>query len=396
MDSLKEIRWNPYGNGYTDAPHEYIQKWRQRGNVLQGPLGYWILLKYIDVSNVLKSDDFKTLELSTFFNEKQEDIFASTGQCPHLAKTSQYWPMHMNGQAHREIRNIIGKAVTSINLDEILEICLNELFSSYQDMKEIDLVKFCSFFQYLIVKKIFGIKDYATFEKVKNYSDTLTRVQELIPRKTYHQINEQIEWGREMFDSSHFKDSVLDQVNKLSFRFDKEELYSLLSVSAIASFETTKDTLAYALYKALDDHKLFEYIEVADKSQLSTYIEEVARLYSPAQYTARFNEKDIELDGQFIPKGSRLILSLVGANRDPDVFESPDELIPTRNPNPHLAFGKGSHFCLGAQMARREISFVLKPMLSFLKEKGLLKIKDVTWGKRIFVRTIDHINIKQA
>jgi cytochrome P450 len=96
-------------------------------------------------------------------------------------------------------------------------------------------------------------------------------------------------------------------------------------------------------------------------------IEEVLRYRSPLQWMYRKTRRDIEVHGQVIP-GGKLVLAMIGsANRDPQQFPDADRFDITRDPNPHLAFGHGIHFCLGAPLARLEARVALVDLLERLK-----------------------------
>jgi cytochrome P450 len=109
-------------------------------------------------------------------------------------------------------------------------------------------------------------------------------------------------------------------------------------------------------------------------------IEEVLRYRSPVQAVFRATTRDVEVHGQVIPAG-KLVLALVGsANRDPRVFPDPDRFDVTRDPNPHLAFGHGVHFCIGAPLSRLEAKIALPDLLSRLP--GLALAGDAPWEPR--------------
>jgi cytochrome P450 len=96
----------------------------------------------------------------------------------------------------------------------------------------------------------------------------------------------------------------------------------------------------------------------------SSAVEEVLRWASPVAYWTRSTKVDIEMDGQHIPKGERVVSMLRSANRDEEVFSSPFTFDIGRQPNPHVAFGGGgAHHCLGAMLARAEIRAVLDELL---------------------------------
>ncbi len=118
----------------------------------------------------------------------------------------------------------------------------------------------------------------------------------------------------------------------------------------------------------------------ADGALLPSAIEEVLRYRSPLQTVFRMTKREVELYGQNIPAG-KLVLPLIGsANRDAKHFEDPNRFDITRDPNPHLAFGHGIHFCIGAPLARLEPRIGLGDLLEQLEEVELAS--DEPWRPR--------------
>ena len=101
----------------------------------------------------------------------------------------------------------------------------------------------------------------------------------------------------------------------------------------------------------------------ADRSLVGPVIEEVLRFHSPVQWMGRIATKDVELGGTLIPAGGQVILFYGAANRDPAAFPEPDTLALSNGDRPHLAFGHGIHFCLGAPLARMEARIALDAIL---------------------------------
>jgi cytochrome P450 len=101
----------------------------------------------------------------------------------------------------------------------------------------------------------------------------------------------------------------------------------------------------------------------ADPSLASTAVEELLRWDSPAQLISRTAAVDFELRGKPIRAGDSVLASIGAANRDPAVFEDPDRLDLARSPNPHLAFGLGTHACPGAQLSRIEARAAIPALL---------------------------------
>jgi cholest-4-en-3-one 26-monooxygenase len=100
-------------------------------------------------------------------------------------------------------------------------------------------------------------------------------------------------------------------------------------------------------------------------------VEEMLRWVSPIKNMTRTATRDVELGGQTIGEGQELLLLYPSANRDEDVFEHADAFDITRNPNPHIAFGFGAHFCLGNQLARLELRVMVERVLARLPDLHL-------------------------
>jgi len=105
----------------------------------------------------------------------------------------------------------------------------------------------------------------------------------------------------------------------------------------------------------------------ASPENLAVAMEEMLRWVSPINQMNRTTTHDVEVRGVTIPAGSQVLMHYLSANRDEDVFERADEFDARRTPNPHIAFGWGPHLCLGASLARLELTSIFREMLSRLK-----------------------------
>jgi len=147
------------------------------------------------------------------------------------------------------------------------------------------------------------------------------------------------------------------------FSLAEHELEFFFFVLAFAGSDTTKNALAIALQAFVADPEQVErYREEA--ALRTSAVEEVLRWASPVAYWTRTAKVDVEMDGQHIPQGDRIVSMLRSANRDEEVFDSPFSFDIGRQPNPHVAFGGGGpHHCLGAMLARAELRAVLDELL---------------------------------
>ena len=147
-------------------------------------------------------------------------------------------------------------------------------------------------------------------------------------------------------------------------RLDRMELLSMLFLLLVAGHETTVNLIGngtLALLTHPDQHaKLRD-----NPALIGTAVEEILRYNGPVETpTIRFAMEDVDWDGYRISTGDMLMPSLLGANRDPAMFPDPDKFDITRNPNPHVAFGYGIHFCLGAPLARMEGAIAINALLA--------------------------------
>ncbi len=147
------------------------------------------------------------------------------------------------------------------------------------------------------------------------------------------------------------------------FSLPANELEFFFFVLAFAGSDTTKNALASGLQAFVENPEQIERYREQEAVRPSA-VEEVLRWASPVAYWTRTTKVDVEMDGQHIPKGERVVSMLRSANRDEEVFESPFTFDIGRQPNPQVAFGGGGpHHCLGAMLARAELRAVFDELL---------------------------------
>jgi cytochrome P450 len=146
-------------------------------------------------------------------------------------------------------------------------------------------------------------------------------------------------------------------------RLSHEEILAFFQLLMFAGQETTTNLLNNAVLSFLDHPDQLSRLRNAPRL-LPSAIEEVLRYRSPFQWMMRTPLRDVEVHGTAIRKGA-FVLPMVGAaNRDPTRFPHPNRFDIARDPNPHVAFGHGIHFCLGAALARLEARIALSDLLS--------------------------------
>jgi cytochrome P450 len=135
-----------------------------------------------------------------------------------------------------------------------------------------------------------------------------------------------------------------------------EELMGLFRLLLVAGNVTTTNLVTNAVRCLCDWDRLDA---VGTERGRTGVVEETLRFRSPVQRTARVALEDVEVAGRTVEEGETVVTWLGAANRDPRQFDDPDEFRPERSPNPHMAFGRGIHICLGAPLARLEARVAL-------------------------------------
>jgi cytochrome P450 len=142
------------------------------------------------------------------------------------------------------------------------------------------------------------------------------------------------------------------------------ELDLFFMVLTVAGSETTRDAISLGLLALLEHPDQLALLR-REPDVMRGAVEEIVRWASPVSYFARRATRDTEVRGMPIAAGDRVTLWYASANRDEDVFDEPFRFDICRTPNPHIAFGGGGpHYCLGANLARREITILFEELLA--------------------------------
>ena len=159
----------------------------------------------------------------------------------------------------------------------------------------------------------------------------------------------------------------------------KHRLGSLIEI-VLAGADTTWSTMGSSLWH-LASHPEARAQLVANPAMINTgAVDELLRVYAPVTI-ARIVVEDTELHGRCLRANDRVIMPLAAANRDPAIFEAPDEVQLDRRRNRHMAFGTGTHRCLGAHLARAEIRIALEEWLSVMPDFELIDPQAINWAQ---------------
>jgi cytochrome P450 family 142 subfamily A polypeptide 1 len=153
-------------------------------------------------------------------------------------------------------------------------------------------------------------------------------------------------------------------------RLDDESIVQEMLLILIGGDETTRHVISGGMLALLESPEQFAALRDG-KADLTVAVEEMIRWVSPVQNMGRTAMRDVTIRDQQIKEGDQLMLFYPSANRDEEVFADPQRFDITRHPNPHIAFGFGTHFCLGASLARLECRLMFTEMLRRLPDVQL-------------------------
>jgi len=171
------------------------------------------------------------------------------------------------------------------------------------------------------------------------------------------------------------------------------EIASMLFTMLVAGHETTSNVLASALQTLLTERGLWERL-VAEPAVISQAVEEMLRYRPSVTSWRRVATQDVELRGQTIPQGSRMLLMLASANHDPEHFPDPDRVDLCRaNARKHLAFGHGVHLCIGAGLARLELKVFIEQLVRRMPDLRIDQPQRFDYPSNLSFRGPEHVSV---
>lgn len=187
--------------------------------------------------------------------------------------------------------------------------------------------------------------------------------------------------------------SKLCQAEVEGRRLDDDSIVNEALLILIGGDETTRHVISGGMLALLERTEQLDALR-ADPGLLPVAVEELLRWVSPVKNMARTATRDVEVHGRQLHEGDQLMLFYPSANRDEDVFPLAQTLDIRRQPNPHLAFGFGTHFCLGASLARLELRVMLAEVLARLPDLALADPSELTYRPSNFVSGLESMPVR--
>jgi len=351
---------------YRSDPHPLYARLRAEAPVAWNEeRGFWAIAKHADVS-AIESDH------ATFCAGRGilVDEIGTTYATPPTM-------MHADPPVHTRYRRLLQPAFKPSvvrALEPVVRARTTALVDRVESGVATDVVAALSVpLPLQVISEILGVPD-DEWERCYEWSEAVIPGATDWPEERRNRLmTEMIEYlvGAAKDRRARPRDDVLTKVAQVDLegeRLSDDELAMFLVQLLVAGNETTRDLISSGLL-ALADHK-GQWARVrADRSLVPGAVEEMLRWSSPVVSFMRTATRDTEVRGVAIAEGEPLLMLFASANRDEDAFGvSASTFDVGRDPNPHLAFGQGNHFCLGAALARLEGRVVLDVLLDRFAE----------------------------
>ncbi|OBZ12623.1 cytochrome [Bacillus sp. FJAT-26390] len=314
-------------------------------------------------------DVFKYEDVKTIFSDHEH--FSSQG-VETMKDPIEASILRQDPPKHRQLRMLVSQAFVPRVIEGLtpkIEAIANELCDQMEASGKMDgLYHFASPLPIIVIAEMLGIP-LEDRKRFKEWSDALVGNNS----EQYYQCQQEMsDYFTAIADQRRLEPQD-DLISRLVYaKTDGEQLSDLEVIGfcillLVAGNETTTNLISSALFM-LDSYADAKEQLLENRSLVPQALEEVLRYCSPVQTMIRTVKKTTVLRGQTLTPGQMVNIWIGSANHDEDLFERPDIFDIHRSPNPHLAFGHGIHFCLGAQLARLESKIAIQTLLNRFPE----------------------------
>jgi cytochrome P450 len=378
-----------YGEESIQDPHAFYALLREEGPVHEAmlPMGTraWVVTRYPDARAALSDARLsKDVERSSELMRQ----FRPTGEEPSDGGEMFRHMLNMDAPDHTRLRKLVTKAFTARRIEglrprvqEISDALIANMVAN-ADAGPMDLLDEFAFpLPITVISELIGVPD-AARDDFRAWSNTMLQSGPREEAQAAGLAMAQYLSGLMEAKRAEPTDDMLSELILASDdgdRLTQGEVLGMVFLLLVAGHETTVNLIGNGLLALLRNPEQLAALR-ADRSLLPSAVEEFLRFDGPINLaTFRFTSEPIELAGVQIPKDEFVMISLLGANRDPHQYEQPDRLDLGRNPS-HVAFGHGIHFCLGAPLARMEAAIAFSGLLDRFDDIELaVPVKDLSY-----------------
>lgn len=346
-----------FDRSWYDQPHDVFAKLRATEPVaLDADTNTYALLMHADI----------------IWAERQPELFSSAnGSRPNGEQ--QHSMIDADNPKHGEQRRLVSKGFTPKQMaryEQHVRDVLESLIDAAIEARTFDVVTAIARpLPMTLIGEMLGIAP-SDYELLQHWSDQMIQGADGPENITDDVINAAVAWYMYFSELATHRtaapgDDLISVLigahnNDGLLTFNEAQGNALLLL--VGGNETTRNVISGGLQALLADRTQWDAL-VSDPSLIPGAVEECLRWVTPIVSMSRVATRDIDVRGVTIPEGYQVLMMYPSANRDETVFEDPMRFDLHRDPNPHIAFGFGPHFCLGSSLARLEIRVVLEELV---------------------------------
>lgn len=368
-----ERKYDLYGPEFRADPHATFARMREHDPVfcqpgIDGETMIWFVTRHDDAAAILLDDEHFVRDPRLGLTEEE----LAARPMPAAFQMIEEHMLNRDGDDHRRLRRLVTKAFTPRMVEQLrprIQAIADELLDAVEGRGEMDLSAEYAFpLPITVIAELLGVPS-ADHGRFKEWSDAIITpvFEDEEMERFFAQMGEFVAYLTAFFAQRRAEPQD-DLVSALLAARDEEdalseaELFGTVVLLIVAGHETTVGLIGNAVLNLLANPDQVDLVR-EDSSLLPGAIEEVLRYEGPVERTLnRWAASDVELGGQTIRRGELVIAILSSADRDPDRFSEPDRFDVRREDTRHLAFGRGSHYCLGAPLARLEAEIALETL----------------------------------
>ena len=394
----------PNDLGFIADPYPAYAELREGTPVIfDGPTDHWLVSRYEDVNALLRDRRFGRTYHHLATDDEMGRPSTPEWHAPfwHLVRSGI---LDMEPPDHTRVRRLVSKAFTPRMAEALrphVQRLMDENVDAVAGAGEIDLIpSIAEPLPVAVIAQLLGIPD-EDRHLLRPWSADICRMYELAPTEedariairacvAFSDYLRQLSRARRA-DPREDLISGLAQVVDEGERLTEDELIGTCVLLLNAGHEATVNVTGngwWSLFRHPDQLRRLR----GDPSLVPGAIEELMRFDTPLQMFERWVLEDVEICGVEVPRGAELGLLFGSANHDPSVFERPDELDLGRDPNPHLTFGAGVHFCLGAPLARIELETSFATLLRRFPRMEL--VEEPAWKPNYIIRGLEALRVR--
>jgi unspecific monooxygenase len=398
------VRFAPTDTSFIADPYEDYAELRRSAPVLYDEAtDHWLVSRYEDVDALLRDRRFGRTYLHVATHEEMGRPGPPDWHAP-------FWNLinagilDMEPPDHTRVRKLVSKAFTPRFVEGLrprVQAIFDGLVDEVLDAGEFDMLPtLAEPLPVTVIAEMLGVPP-ADHHLLRPWSGDIVKMYELNPPASSQEdaVRASVEFSAYLRGLARQRRDRPgdDLISRLVHVVDEgehlteDELVGTCVLLLNAGHEATVNSTLlgwWALFRRPDRLKELR----SDPSLLPTAIEELLRFQTPLPMFERWVLEPFELHGARVPKGAELGLLFDSANHDPGVFDDPEELRLDRKPNPHLTFGAGIHFCLGAPLGRIELQISFRTLLE--RAPDLELVEEPTFKPNYIIRGLEGLRVR--